>query len=125
MKKILIVEDVELNIDLLVQLLEDEYELITAVDGLQAVEKAEQEIPDLILMDISLPLLDGYAATRQIKANPKLAGIPIIGLSAHAMAGDREEALAAGCDDYLTKPLNDDLLFDILAEFLPIESHNS
>ena len=125
MKKILIVEDVELNIDLLVQLLEDEYELITAVDGLQAVEKAEQEIPDLILMDISLPLLDGYAATRQIKANPKLAGIPIIGLSAHAMAGDREEALAAGCDDYLTKPLNDDLLFDILAEFLPVESHNS
>ncbi|MDX1416245.1 MAG: response regulator [Candidatus Promineifilaceae bacterium] len=118
MKKILIVEDVELNTDLLVQLLEDEYELQTAVDGQEGVAKAEQNRPDLILMDMSLPVMDGYEATRAIKANPELANIIIIGLSAHAMSGDREKAIAAGCDDYLTKPLNDDLLFDMLDEYL-------
>ena len=124
MKKILIVEDVELNIDLLVQLLEDEYELITAVDGLQAIDKAEEVKPDLILMDISLPLIDGYMATRQIKAKPQLKHIPIIGLSAHAMSGDREKALAAGCSDYLTKPLKEDLLFQLLEKFLPSTSQS-
>ena len=118
LKKILIVEDVELNTDLLVQLLEDEYELQTAVDGQEGVAKAEQNRPDLILMDMSLPVMDGYEATRAIKANPELANIIIIGLSAHAMSGDREKAIAAGCDDYLTKPLNDDLLFDMLDEYL-------
>ncbi len=118
MNKILIVEDVELNTELLVQLLEDDYELLTAVDGQEGVSKAEKQKPDLILMDMSLPVMDGYEATRQIKANPDLAGIVIIGLSAHAMSGDREKAVAAGCDDYLTKPLNDDLLFDMLEQYL-------
>jgi CheY-like chemotaxis protein len=115
---ILIVEDVELNLDLLVQLLEDDYELITAENGESGISLARQCKPDLILMDLSLPILDGWEATRQIKADDDLKHIPIIGLSAHAMSGDREKALAAGCDDYLTKPLNDELLFEKLDHFL-------
>lgn len=118
MKKILIVEDVELNTELLVQLLEDDYELETADDGKEGVDKARESHPDLILMDMSLPIMDGYEATRQIKADPALADIIVIGLSAHAMSGDRERAIAAGCDDYLTKPLNDDLMFDMLQGYL-------
>jgi two-component system, cell cycle response regulator DivK len=118
MKKILIVDDVELNVDLLVQLLEDEYDLVTVADGAAAVRMAEQEKPDLILMDISLPIMDGYEATAQIKANPDLAHIHIIALTAHAMSGDEEKALAAGCDGYLAKPLDADLLFDKLEELL-------
>ena len=118
MKKILIVEDVELNTELLVQLLEDEYELVTAVDGQEGVDMSREHKPDLILMDMSLPIMDGYEATRIIKANPELSNIIIIGLSAHAMSGDREKAIKAGCDDYLTKPLNDDLMFDMLEEYL-------
>lgn len=118
MKKILIVEDVELNTELLVQLLEDDYELLAAVDGQEGLALAEEYKPDLILMDMSLPVMDGYEATRRIKANPDLANIIVIGLSAHAMSGDREKALEAGCDNYLTKPLNDDLLFDMLEQYL-------
>ena len=121
MKKILIVEDVELNIDLLAQLLEEDYELVVATTGAQGVEMAGQHRPDLILMDMSLPLLDGWEATRLIKANHALKHIPIIGLSAHAMNGDADRARAAGCDDYLTKPLYDDLLFDKLKRFLDNE----
>ncbi len=118
MKKILIVEDNELNIDLLIQLLEDEYELVTASDGEQGLELAQQTLPDLILMDMSLPVMDGYEATRRIKAIPKLSQVPVIGLSAHAMSGDADKARAAGCDDYLTKPLDNDLLFEKLEHFL-------
>ena len=118
MKKILIVEDVELNADLLIQLLEDEYELLTAVNGQQSIDMTRAHMPDLVLMDMSLPVLDGYEATRRIKADPELSTVLIIGLSAHAMSGDREKALAAGCDDYLTKPLDDELLFDMLEKYL-------
>lgn len=118
MKKILIVEDVEMNVDLLTQLLEDEYELVVANDGAQGVAMAEQAQPALVLMDMSLPVIDGYEATRRIKANDALKHIPIIGLSAHAMSGDADKALAAGCDDYMTKPVNDDLLFKKLNHFL-------
>ena len=118
MKKILIVEDVEMNVELLTQLLEDDYELVIANDGAAGVSMAESAKPDLILMDMSLPVLDGYAATRQIKANAALAHIPIIGLSAHAMSGDAEKARAAGCDDYLTKPVNDEMLFQKLSQYL-------
>ena len=118
MKTILIVEDTELNVDLLTQLLEDDYNLLTATDGGQGVSMAERHHPDLILMDIALPVMDGYEATKRIKANPALAGIPIIGLSAHAMSGDAERALAAGCEDYLTKPLDDRLLLEKLKKFL-------
>ena len=92
--------------------------LAVAGDGTQGLALAEQERPDLILLDMSLPIMDGWEAARRIKANPQLAHIPIIGLSAHAMSGDTEKALAAGCDDYLTKPLNDTLLFEKLDRWL-------
>jgi two-component system cell cycle response regulator DivK len=120
-KKILVIEDVELNMDLLVQLLEDEYEVLTAMDGSEGIELAERERPDLILMDLSLPVIDGWEATRRIKANDHLKRIPVIALTAHAMVGDAEEALAAGCDDYMTKPLDEDILFEKLDQFLGIE----
>jgi len=119
MKKILIVEDVDMNVDLLLQLLEDDYELITAADGAQGIALAEREQPDLILMDMSLPVIDGWEATRRIKSNAGIAHIPIIGLSAHAMSGDKQKALDAGCSDYLTKPLNETLLFERLQYWLP------
>ena len=120
MKKILIVEDVEFNLDLLIQLLEDDYELAIARDGAQGVAMATTEKPDLVLMDMSLPVLDGWEATRTLKAKPSLSHIPVIGLSAHAMSGDRQKALDAGCNDYLTKPLNDDLLLEKLNFFLEV-----
>src|SRR5256885_1643085 len=106
MKRILIVEDVELNRDLLVQLLEDEYELLTAADGETGILLAEQEQPDLILMDLSLPRVDGWEATRRIKADVTLQRTPIIALSSHAMRGDEERARQCGCDDYMSKPLD-------------------
>ena len=118
MKKILVVEDVELNRDLLVQLLEDDYEVLTAVNGEEGIALAQRERPDLVLMDLSLPVIDGWEATRRIKATPDLKDIPIIALSAHAMLGDEDKARQAGCDDYLSKPLNDALLFAKLAKFL-------
>lgn len=116
MKTILIVEDVELNIDLLTQLLEDDYQLIIAKDGAQGVAYTEQYKPDLILMDISLPIMDGYDATRNIRKN--FDTLPIIGLSAHAMQGDVDRARSAGLTDYLTKPVDEDLLFKKLEEYL-------
>jgi two-component system, cell cycle response regulator DivK len=118
MKRILVVEDVEFNRDLLVQLLEDEYEILTAVDGAAGIELAEREHPDLILMDLSLPVIDGWEATRRIKGNQSARDIPIIALTAHAMQGDAERALKCGCDDYLSKPLDEQLLFRKLAHFL-------
>ncbi|HET9587518.1 MAG TPA: response regulator [Anaerolineales bacterium] len=116
MKTILIVEDIELNIDLLVQILEEDYNLLVAKDGAQGVTLAEESKPDLILMDISLPLMDGYEATRRIRKT--FHTLPIIGLSAHAMQGDDEKAKAAGCTDYLTKPVNEDLLLKRVKQYL-------
>ncbi len=121
MKKILIVEDVELNLELLEQLLEDEYVLVSAGNGQAGVQLAQSEMPDLILMDMSLPVMDGWTATREIKASPDLKNIPIIGLSAHAMSGDAQKAFDAGCDEYLTKPVDEDLLFNVLERFLNID----
>src|SRR3954466_5861956 len=118
MKRILIVEDVELNRDLLMQLLEDDYELAAASDGAAGVEKAARERPDLILMDLSLPVIDGWEATRRIKANSATASIPVIALTAHAMSGDEEKARAAGCDDFMTKPIDEDVLFAKLRRWL-------
>ncbi len=118
MKTILIVEDVALNLDLLVQLLEDDYTLLTAADGAAGIELAERTCPDLILMDLSLPVIDGWEATRQIKAKAALRSIPIIALTAHAMSGDEAKARAAGCDDYLSKPIDEDLLYAKLRTLL-------
>lgn len=118
MKTILIVEDVEFNLDLLVQLLEDDYAILTASDGAAGIELAERARPDLILMDLSLPVIDGWEATRRLKAHALLHHIPIIALTAHAMSGDEEKARAAGCDDYLSKPIDEDLLFAKLRTLL-------
>ena len=106
MPKILLVEDNEMNRDMLSRRLQRKgYEVATAVDGLQGVEMGRSGDYDLILMDMSLPELDGWQATRQLRAAPEVGKIPIIALTAHAMAGDREKALDAGCDDYDTKPI--------------------
>jgi two-component system cell cycle response regulator DivK len=118
MKKILIVEDVEYNRDLLVQLLEEEYEVVTAADGAAGIDAAARHRPDVILMDLSLPGIDGWEATRRLKARPDTAAIPVIALTAHAMQGDEERARACGCDDYLTKPIDEDQLFTRLARLL-------
>ncbi len=118
MKKILVVEDVEFNRELIVQLLEDDYEILTAVDGEEGIQRAERDRPDLILMDLSLPVIDGWEATRRIRASEALKHIPIIALSAHAMVGDEEKARQSGCDDYISKPLDEDLLFEKLRKFL-------
>ena len=117
MKKILVIEDVDFNRDLVVQLLEDKYQVIEAVNGEEGISIAEKEKPELILMDLSLPVMDGWEATRVLKANTELRSIPVIALTAHAMKGDEEKALAAGCDDYLVKPLDEDELL------LKIEKH--
>jgi CheY-like chemotaxis protein len=116
LKTILIVEDIELNIDLLVQILEEDYNLLIARDGADGTALALQEEPDLVLMDISLPVMDGYEATRNIRKVLPL--LPVIALSAHAMQGDAEKARDAGCNDYLTKPLDEDLLLKKLKEYL-------
>lgn len=106
MAKILLVEDNEMNRDMLSRRLQRRgYDVIIAINGEQGYAVATTDIPDLILMDMSLPVMDGWEATRQIKAAPKTKDIPIIALTAHAMAGDREKAIAAGCDDYDTKPV--------------------
>ena len=106
MPKILLVEDNEMNRDMLSRRLERRgYEVVIAVDGQQGVDLAQSTRPDLILMDMSLPVIDGWEATRQLKAKDEIKATPIIALTAHAMSGDREKALEAGCDDYDTKPI--------------------
>ena len=106
MPKILLVEDNEMNRDMLSRrLVRKGYEVVIAVDGGEGVTMAHSEMPHLILMDMSLPVLDGWEATRRLKAAPETSAIPIIALTAHAMATDREKALEAGCNDYDTKPI--------------------
>ena len=106
MPRILLVEDNEMNRDMLSRrLARRDYEVLVAVDGKEGVVMAGSEAPDLILMDMSLPVMDGWEATRQLKASPETKAIPIIALTAHAMSGDREKAMEAGCDDYDTKPI--------------------
>lgn len=102
--------------DVLVSL---QYEVLQAVDGEQGLQMAEEFRPDLILMDLSLPRLDGWSATRLLKSNPELRAIPVIALTAHAMVGDRERALEAGCDDYISKPINLRELAAKLNKFIP------
>jgi len=111
MAKILLVEDNEMNRDMLSRRLTRRgYEVVIAEDGELGVELASSANPDVILMDMSLPKIDGWEATRMVKANPATSPIPVIALTAHAMAGDREQALGAGCDDYDTKPIELDRL---------------
>lgn len=106
MPKILLVEDNEMNRDMLSRRLERKgYDVVIAVDGREGLDMAREHSPDLILMDMSLPVLDGWEATRQLKAAPATKEIPVIALTAHAMSGDRDKALEAGCDDYDTKPV--------------------
>ena len=107
MAKILLVEDNEMNRDMLSRRLERRgYAVVIAEDGAKGVDMAKSELPDIILMDMSLPIMDGWEATRQVKAAPQTKGIPVIALTAHAMAGDEEKAFAAGCNDYETKPVD-------------------
>ena len=111
MAKILLVEDNEMNRDMLSRRLARRgHEVVVGEDGQKGVDMAESESPDIILMDMSLPVIDGWEATRRIKAAPETASIPVIALTAHAMASDREKALEAGCDDYDTKPVELDRL---------------
>jgi two-component system cell cycle response regulator DivK len=120
MAKILLVEDNEMNRDMLSRRLERRgYEVVIAVDGGEGVAMARSENPDLILMDMSLPVLDGWEATRQLKAAPETGSIPIIALTAHAMSGDREKAIEAGCDDYDTKPIVLPNLLEKIEALLP------
>ena len=106
MAKILLVEDNEMNRDMLSRrLIRNGFEVVMAIDGEQAVALAQSELPDLILMDMSLPVIDGWEATRRVKAAAVTSHIPIIALTAHAMSGDREKTINAGCDDYDTKPI--------------------
>ncbi len=119
MSKILLVEDNEMNRDMLSRRLERKgFEVVIAVDGQQGVDLAGSESPALILMDLSLPVLDGWEATRLIKADPATQNIPVIALTAHAMAGDEQKAREAGCDDYDTKPVDLKRLLEKIGKFL-------
>jgi two-component system cell cycle response regulator DivK len=120
MPKILLIEDNEMNRDMLSRrLVRRGYEVAIAVDGEQGLAMARAEAPALVLMDMSLPGIDGWEVTRQLKASPETRGIPVIGLTAHAMAGDRDKALAAGCDDFDTKPVELTRLLEKIEALLP------
>jgi CheY-like chemotaxis protein len=120
MAKILLVEDNEMNRDMLSRrLARNGFEVVIAVNGQEGVDLATSSKPDLILMDMSLPILDGWEATRQVKANPATKGIPVIALTAHAMVQDKEKALAAGCDEFDTKPVELPRLLEKIKALLP------
>jgi CheY-like chemotaxis protein len=119
MAKILLVDDNEMNRDMLSRRLKRKgYEVVIAEDGQEGVNMAQSESPAVILLDMSLPVMDGWEAARQLKANPETKGIPILGLSAHAMTPDRDKAIAAGCDDYDTKPVDIKRLLGKIQELL-------
>ena len=119
MPKILLVEDNEMNRDMLSRRLKRRgYDVVIAVDGAESIKITNAQTPDLILMDMSLPVMDGWEATRNIKADPVTKSIPVIALTAHAMSGDRQKALEAGCDDYDTKPIDLSRLLTKIQTFL-------
>jgi two-component system, cell cycle response regulator DivK len=119
MTKVLLVEDDEMNRDMLSRrLVRRGFEVIFAVDGKQGVDAARREKPDIILMDMSLPVMDGWEATRCVKSDDATRGVPVIGLTARAMSGDREKAMEAGCDDYDTKPVELDRLIGKIERLL-------
>jgi two-component system, cell cycle response regulator DivK len=118
--KILIIEDNEQNMYLLTFLLNRHgHDVVQACDGRQGITLAEREDPDLILLDIQLPQMDGYAVARQIKAIQVMTGIPIVAVTSYAMVGDREKTIAAGCSGYIEKPINPDTFLEQISEFLP------
>jgi len=120
MTKILVVEDNEMNLDMLTRRLKRQgFDVVSARDGAAGIEKAGSEKPELILMDMGLPVVDGWEATRRLKADPATQAIPVIALTAHAMAQDQENAFDAGCDDYDTKPIDLKRLLDKIRKFLP------
>lgn len=119
MAKLLLVEDNDMNRDMLSRRLTRRgYEVLIAVDGQQGIDETRRLSPDLVLMDMSLPVKDGWAATAELKSDPATSSIPVIGLTAHAMAGDRERAMQAGCDDYDTKPVELDSLLGKIEKLL-------
>ena len=119
MAKVLLVEDNEMNRDMLSRRLTRRgFDVVSAVDGQQGVDLARSEKPDIILMDMSLPVMDGWEATRRVKSDNDTRNVPVIGLTAHAMSGDREKALEAGCDEYDTKPVEIDRLIDKIERLL-------
>jgi two-component system cell cycle response regulator DivK len=117
-KTILVIEDQEFNRDLLVQILEDAYTVIVAGDGAEGVARAAEQRPDLILMDFGMPVMDGWEATRTIKAQAALRHTPIIAITSHAMVGDEEKARRAGCDDYMAKPIDENELLAKIRHFI-------
>lgn len=120
MPKILIVEDNEMNRDMLSRrLARHGFEIVLAVDGKQGVEAASKEMPDLILMDMSLPVMNGWEATEKVKSNPATKNIPVIALTAHAMSEDREKCIAAGCNDFDTKPVDLPRLLEKIKALIP------
>ena len=125
MTKILYVEDNEDNVYLLKMRLEllEGFEIAVATDGAEAISAVTANSPDIILMDLNIPVINGWEATRRLKADPKTAAIPVIALSAHAMAGDREKALEAGCDDFDTKPIDFDRLLSKMKQL--IDQHSN
>jgi CheY-like chemotaxis protein len=123
MKKLLLVEDNEMNRDMLSRRLARRgYEVLIATDGEQGIAEAVQHRPDLIIMDMSLPVLDGWESTRRLKDQPETRDIPVLALTAHAMSGERERALAAGCNDYDTKPVDFARLIGKIESLLPAPS---
>lgn len=126
MPRLLLVEDNDMNRDMLSRRLQRKgHEVLMAADGMQGILMAESETPDLILLDMSLPVIDGWEAARRLKASPSTSGVPIIALTAHAMAGDREKTLEAGCDDYDTKPIEFARLLDKINALLASVSESS
>ncbi|MDU0459145.1 MAG: response regulator [Geobacteraceae bacterium] len=119
-RKILYIEDNEQNLYLVTFILEKHgYQVFAAMDGQQGIDSAATVNPDLILLDIQLPLMDGYAVARQLRTNPDLAGIPIVAVTSYAMAGDRDKAIAAGCNGYIEKPINPDTFMQQVEQHLP------
>ena len=120
--RVLLVEDNEMNRDMLSRRLSRRgFDVLIAVDGAQGIQVAKTELPDLILMDMSLPVVDGWEATRQLKTDTQTQSIPVIALTAHAMSGDRDKALSAGCDDYDTKPIDLDRLLGKMDRLLRLK----